>query len=134
MNGRPLVRFVAIAFALGATFHNANAYPGFVDGAKLKLDLESAFRVWSGNAEGDDVENLLFVVGYISGIVDALNNDTSGHFFCQPPNVTPQRDAEIILDYIKSRGDSAYARNMLRENATLYIFDALGTAFPCKRN
>jgi hypothetical protein len=109
----------------------AAAHPGFIDGAALKANLESARRVQAGKAGGDDTRKAQFVYGYISGIVDSLNNDTSGRYFCQPPSVTAERDAEIILNYIDAH--PALMPLMLPGNGTLYVFDALGEAFPCTR-
>jgi hypothetical protein len=108
------------------------AYPGFMDGAMLKSSLASAKRVRAGKPFGDDIRKAEFVYGYISGIVDALNNDTSGHFFCQPSSVRVEEDAKIIRDYIDTH--PAVAPIMSSQNATLYVFDALGAAFPCVKN
>ena len=102
---------------------------GLMDGATLKSHLESAQRVRNGAGHDDDALKAQFVYGYIAGIVDALNDDTSGHFFCQPPSVTPQKDAQIVLDYI----DANLVAFRLAENASQYVFDALGAVFPCSK-
>ena len=109
----------------------ASAYPGYFDGVTLKSYLESARRAHAGKAYGEDARRAQFVYGYIVGIVDALNNDTAGHFFCQPLSITKERDAEIVLQYMDA--NPAVLSIMVGSNATLYVFDALGDAFPCKK-
>lgn len=106
----------------------ASAYPGIIDGAALKSYLESAQRVHTGRAHGDDISHAQFVYGYLVGIVDALNNDR--HFFCQPLSVSKEKDAEIVLKHMET--NPAMEIMGLHENATLYVIDALGIAFPRK--
>ena len=109
----------------------AAAFPGALDGHGLRADLEATRRVHSGNVRPGDLAKSKFVLGYIGGVVDSLNNDTSGHFFCQPPSVTVEQDAVIILRYIAA--NELLVQISIDDSATLIIFDALGAAYPCPK-
>ena len=110
----------------------ALAYDGYLDGATLRVALESAKRVRQGSRNIADAKLSAFAYGYIVGITDAFNNDTSGNFFCVPKSLTQAQLAEVVLSYAeksKSTFDIAYAG----DNATHLVFEALGAAYRCKK-
>lgn len=109
----------------------AYAYQGLVNGATLKAELEGAFRYSSGHTRAGDAPLAAHAYGDVGGIVDAMNNETAGRFFCVPSKVMPAQPGAAVLDHMNK---NSQAFSLLAGNsASLTVFEALGQKFPCKR-
>jgi Rap1a immunity proteins len=128
---RVVLRCMLIPLLSIGAVSQACAYPGYLDGITLKTELESSIRIRANRAMPGDIDRAAHAYGYISGVVDAFNNDTTGHFFCVPPSVTKEQLADVVLEHIKMR-PTLWAVTE-KSNATFVLFDALGLRFPCKK-
>ncbi len=69
-------------------------------------------------------ESNTMVRGYFAGVQDSYN----GEYFCVDSNVKMSQAAEIIIKYLKDNPEKWHnaGKNL--------VIQALGKAFPCKRN
>jgi hypothetical protein len=97
---------------------------GFHTGAELKTLCDAEIRVSMGTATAEDLRDDTLCLGYIQGVVDALD----GHAFCSTDRlVGAQVIAAIVRNFINRNPQ------YLNQTASQGVVGAFQHEFPCPK-